>query len=182
RHIDVVRINVDRKTDPLGELSGDERCSGTEKGVVYDFACARVIENRPAHQLQRFLCAVSCGFLIPITSKGIEVGNFPQRGLLSITGPVRAFALAHGVPAGLMLPVIIAPPDREMLLSPDDLGADDESRSSESSGLRRCGRRRATGMRPCPGNDGTLPSNPLDRRWRLCRFDVDCRGRPPRAT
>ena len=30
--------------------------------------------------------------------------------------------------------MIIAPPDGEMLLSPDDRGADDESRSSESSG------------------------------------------------
>ena len=37
--------------------------------------------------------------------------------------PVAALALAHGVPAGFVLPVIIAAAQGEVLLGPDDLSA-----------------------------------------------------------
>src|SRR3569623_37418 len=54
----------------------------------------------------------------------ILAGDRPKRRLLAITGPVAL--RPDRVPAGLVLPMIIAAADDEPLLSPDDLGADSE--------------------------------------------------------
>src|SRR5205807_639574 len=56
--------------------------------------------------------------------------NGPERGLLAVPGPV---ALGpHGVPARLMLPVIVAAADDEALLGPDDLRPDGEALAGQA--------------------------------------------------
>ena len=52
-----------------------------------------------------------------------QVRDVPQGRLLAVAGPVRRLPLSHGVPAGLVLPVVMPSADRELLLAPDDLGA-----------------------------------------------------------
>src|SRR5262249_13029295 len=47
----------------------------------------------------------------------------PHRGLAAIALPVALLTLAHRVPAGLMLPMVVATAQGEMLLAPDDLRA-----------------------------------------------------------
>ena len=67
----------------------------------------------------------------------ILVCDLPQRGLFAITRPV-AFALgAHGIPARLMLPVIITAAQDQPVLGPDNLRADVEARGDQAVGHGR---------------------------------------------
>jgi hypothetical protein len=49
-------------------------------------------------------------------------GDVPNRALLAVSGPFALAAFSDGVPAGFVLPVVIAPANCEMRLSPNDLG------------------------------------------------------------
>ena len=51
---------------------------------------------------------------------------------------LRLAALAHGIPAGLMLPVVIAAAQHQPVLGPDDLRADVETGGNQTVGHSRC--------------------------------------------
>ena len=76
----------------------------------------------------------STGFWVPWIGRGILVAvrDLPQRRLLAVAGPVTR-GLADRIPAGLMLPVIIAPAQDQPVLGPDDLRADGKARRSRLS-------------------------------------------------
>jgi len=63
------------------------------------------------------------GLLTPGVADGAIVGDLPQSGLLSAARPMGLGAVADGVPTGFVLPMIVAPADRKVLLAPDDLRA-----------------------------------------------------------
>ena len=52
------------------------------------------------------------------------LGDAPDRRLLAITRPVALCSLLDGIPAGLMLPVVISARQNELALVPDDLVGD----------------------------------------------------------
>ena len=58
--------------------------------------------------------------------------NVPERGLLSISGPIAV--LSYRVPTWLVLPMVIALAHDEPLFCPDDLGANVEARLGKAFG------------------------------------------------
>ena len=76
----------------------------------------------------------STGFCVPCTvamyrRHVLGAGaDGPQRGLVPRALPVARRALAHRVEAGFVLPVVVAAPEHQPRLGPDDLAADDEAR------------------------------------------------------
>src|SRR5579864_6661927 len=48
----VLRIDVHGVAIALGDLSGDERCSTSQEGIVHGLASDGVVYDRLAHQLQ----------------------------------------------------------------------------------------------------------------------------------
>src|SRR5690606_12985398 len=94
-------------------VRSDSSRSAAQIWFVHRVTRDSVVVSRSAHAFDRLLRSVhSFGVLVTARYR-------PQRRLLAVAGPV-AF-LAHGVPARLVLPVIIAPPDDKALLGPDDL-------------------------------------------------------------
>ena len=53
-----MRIEFYAKADPLGELSGSEGRSRTQKSVVGQFTPAGVVQNGTPHQLNWLLCGM----------------------------------------------------------------------------------------------------------------------------
>jgi hypothetical protein len=102
----------------------------------------RVVLNWAAHALDGLLCAVA--------GLGLQVlVDVPHRGLLMIAGPLARRALAHRVPARLVLAVIMAAADRKVVFRPDDLRSSIKSRSAVPSRQAivchaSCGRPRAS--------------------------------------
>ena len=58
--------------------------------------------------------------------------DLPHRHLPTIAGPIRRPALAHGVPAGLVAPVVMSTRDDQATLVPDDLRAHEEATGFEA--------------------------------------------------
>jgi hypothetical protein len=81
-----------------------------------------------------FLGAVPPGLLVLRVTERVIIGNFPDRHLLAVTAPMAALALAHSIPAGFMLPMIIAAAQCEVLLDPDDLSAKPEPAGGKVGG------------------------------------------------
>jgi len=105
--IDVSWIDIEAVAKAIRLLCGDQRCAGSEEGIVDDVTGSGIIEDRPAHQLDRFLRAVAGGFFA-LTADRIHVGNLPDCGLASIAAPMCRFADTHCVPTGFVLPMIIS--------------------------------------------------------------------------
>src|SRR5437867_4048798 len=117
-------IDVEAVTNALRQVGGDQRRAGTEEGIVQDIAANAVIQDRPAHQFYRLLRTVpGCGFVARATER-IQIRNMPKCRLRSVAIPARGLAFTHGVPARLMLPVVVAAAQRKVLLCPNDLRAD----------------------------------------------------------
>ncbi len=89
----------------------------SQERIVNDVFLAGVVQNGTAHDLDRLLGAMAGSRLLAGTSKGIQICNFPNGGLLAITAPVRRFTLAHRIPAGFMLPVKISATQRKCCLT-----------------------------------------------------------------
>src|SRR5262249_14018207 len=121
--IDISRGELETAAAAAGHLARDQARARTEKRVIDQLAGAAVVDNRAAHRLDRLLRAVPPALLSLRAAKRIVVGKLPDRCLRAVGGPVAGFALAHGVPAAFVLPVIITAAQREMLLRPDDLSA-----------------------------------------------------------
>src|SRR3984893_9175099 len=121
--IDITRVELETVDDAAGHLGGDQTGARAEKRVVDRLAGPAVVGDRPAHAFDRLLGAVPPALLALLVAKGIIVGHLPNRRLPAVALPVALPALAHRVPAGLVLPMIIAAAQREVLLGPDDLSA-----------------------------------------------------------
>ena len=105
-----------------------------EKRVIDQLAGPAVVDDRTAHALDRLLRAVAPALLALSIAERIVICDLPNRGLRAVALPMAGLALAHRVPAGLMLPMIIAAAQGEVLLGPDDLRPRLEAASSETSG------------------------------------------------
>jgi len=124
--VNVPRIKLHAVADPLSHFRCDQRGPGAEERVINQFAVLGVIENRTSHTLDWLLGAVNCfGVLVPIL-------DLPQRTLFAIAIPMSG--RTHGVPAWLMLPVIMAAANHERRLCPDDLASDLEMARFQTGG------------------------------------------------
>src|SRR5690606_9137355 len=108
---------------PLGVLRRDHRGAGAEERIVDRLARLGVVEDRPAHHLDRLLGRVDGLAVLLVAAERAGVGDLPDGRLLAVAEPVAGLPLADRVPAGLMGPVIMAAGDREVLLHPYDLRA-----------------------------------------------------------
>src|SRR5437763_4033049 len=128
RYIDKQRIDFDAVTDPPGRLRRHQGGAATQKWLVDGLPRTTVIEHGPAHTLNRLLGRM----------RGLSVlsprGDIPQRRLLAIAGPVALFA--NGVPAGFMLPMIVALTHNQSLLGPDNFGSDRKAHFDQAVGDR----------------------------------------------
>src|SRR5262249_27267660 len=106
-HIDISGVELEPAADPIGHLGGDQARAGAEKRVIDHLAGPAVIGDRAAHALDRLLGAVPPTLTLSV-AKRVIVGDFPDCRLRAVAAPVAGFALAHRIPAGLMLPVVIA--------------------------------------------------------------------------
>src|SRR4051812_3515069 len=104
------RLEFDTEANAVCRLRGYQRGSATEEGFIDELARVAVIEDRPAHAFDGLLRRMLC---IGILSAGRDG---PQRGLPAVAAPV-AF-LPNGVPARLMLPMVIALTHHQTFLSP----------------------------------------------------------------
>ena len=106
--IDIGGADLETVADAAGHFGGDQARARAEKRVIDQLAGPAVVDDRTAHALDRLLRAVPPALLALRIAKGIVVGDLPDRRLRAVTLPVAGPALAHGVPAGFVLPVIIA--------------------------------------------------------------------------
>src|SRR5882757_5731047 len=116
RNIDISRRDLNRVADAAGHLSRDYRRARAAERLVDGLPGRRIILDRPAHALDRLLRAVT-GFRFQIFV------DLPQRRLRMVADPRRGATLAHHVPARLVLAVVMAAADREVVFGPNDLRA-----------------------------------------------------------
>src|SRR5437868_8895915 len=121
--IDISGVEFETVTDAAAYFGRDQARARAEKWVIDRLAGVAVVDDRAAHALDRLLGAVPPALLALLVAKRIVVGDLPERRLGSVALPVAGLALAHGVPAGFVLPVVIAAAQGEVLLGPDDLSA-----------------------------------------------------------
>src|SRR5690242_17495508 len=122
-----------------GHLGGDDGGAGAREGLVDGLAGRGVVLDRALHALDRLLGAVA--------ALGLAVRDLPHRRLLAVARPVAPAALPHRIPAGLMLPVIVAAADDQAGLVPDDL------RAHRKAGSFQALRHRCRMERPMPDVD-----------------------------
>src|SRR6202022_4467235 len=132
--IDIMGTELDAEAHTAGHLGGDDARPRAEKRVVDRLARPAVVGDRTAHALHGFLWPVPPALLALRVAKRVVVGDRPDRGLGAITLPMAGLARAHRVPAGFVLPVVVAATQGEVLLDPDDLRAQLEAASSETDG------------------------------------------------
>src|SRR5580693_423981 len=107
-HIDISGVELETVADATRHFGGDQTRARAEKRVIDRLAGPAVVGDRAAHALDRLLSAVSPTALTLSVAERIVVGDLPDRCLPPVALPVARPALAHGIPAGLVLPMIIA--------------------------------------------------------------------------
>src|ERR1700720_4964969 len=117
--IDIRRADSNPDAGGAGHFGRDQARARTEKRVIDQLAGPAVVDDRTAHALDRFLCAVSPALLALSITERIVVGDLPHGGLLAVTLPLASLALAHRVPAVFMTPMVVAAAQCKMLLDPD---------------------------------------------------------------
>src|SRR5215472_9239384 len=132
--IDISGAELETVAEAAGHFGGNHARARAEKRVIDQLAGPAVVDDRAAHRFDRLLRAMPPTLLAPRAAERIVVGELPDRCLRAVAGPVAGLALAHGVPAAFVLPVIIAAAHREMLLRPDDLRAQLEPASRQPGG------------------------------------------------
>src|ERR1700719_3468459 len=132
--IDIGGIELDTVADAAGRLGRDQTAARTEKRVIDRLAWPAVVGDRTAHALDRLLRAMSPTPLALRVGVRIVVGDLPDRRLRAVALPVADLAFAHGVPAGFVLPMIIAAAPGEVLFGPDDLSARLQPASRQTGG------------------------------------------------
>src|ERR1700720_3990280 len=132
--IDIGGIELDAAADAAGHFGRDQTAARTEKRVIDRLAGPAVVGDRTAHALDRLLRAMSPTLLALRVAERIVVGDLPDRRLRAVALPVADLAFAHGVPAGFVLPMIIAAAQGEVLFGPDDLSARLQPASRQTGG------------------------------------------------
>src|SRR6516162_526567 len=132
--IDIGRVELDAAADAAGHFGCDQAGAGAQKRIIDRLAGPAVIGDRAAHAFDRLLGTVPPGLLALLVAERVVVGDFPDRRLGTVTLPVADLALAHRVPAGFVLPMIIAAAQGEVVLGPDDLSAQLQPASRQTSG------------------------------------------------
>src|SRR5262249_36682151 len=97
-------------------LGGDDCRARTHKRVVDRLSSIQMMEDRSAHTLDGFGCAVMV--------LGFFVGSrfdMPQRGLTAIAFPLGVGAFADEIKASFVLPMIMGTTDGEVALGPNNL-------------------------------------------------------------
>src|SRR5439155_13371518 len=102
------------------------------------------------HQFDRLLRAVAGLLLVLVPAVRVQVFDLPNGALCPVAAPVGFLALAHGIPARLMPPVVVAAPENEVLLRPDNLRANLEADAVEAA----CGLARVDARVPNVGHAG----------------------------
>ena len=121
--VDISGVELDTVADAAGHFGRNQARARTEKRVIDRLAGPAVVDDRAAHTLDRLLGAVLPALLALRVAERIVVGDLPDGRLPAVALPVAGSALAHGVPTGFVLPVVIATAQRKVLLGPDDLSA-----------------------------------------------------------
>src|SRR5207302_649076 len=106
-HIDISRVELETVAGAAGHFGGDQARARAEKRVVDRLARPAVVGDRPAHAFDRLLGAVPPTLLALPATKRIVIGDLPQRRLCPVALPVAGLAVAHGVPAAFVLPMIV---------------------------------------------------------------------------
>src|SRR6185369_11233312 len=119
--VDIGGVELQTVAGAAGHLGRDQGCARAKKRVVDRLAGPTVVFDRAAHTLDRLLGAMPPALLALPVAERVVVGDLPERGLGTIALPLAGLALAHGIPAGLVLPVVVAAAQREVLLGPYDL-------------------------------------------------------------
>src|SRR6516225_3797266 len=132
--IDIGGIEFEAEAEPAGHLGGDDAGARAEKRVIDHLAGPAVIDHRPAHAFDRFLGTVPPALFALAVAPRTAVGDLPNRGLAAIALPVAGLTLAHCVPAGFMLPMVVTTAQREVLLAPDDLRARPQPAAGQTGG------------------------------------------------
>jgi hypothetical protein len=96
------------------ERCRDYRRARAAERLIDGLPGRRIILDRPAHALDRLLRAVA-GFRFQIFV------DLPQRRPRMVADPTGGATLAHHVPARLVLAVVMAAADREVVFGPNDL-------------------------------------------------------------
>src|ERR1017187_7411318 len=157
RHVDILRIDIHAVADSPSALGGDQGAATSQERVVASLPRTRVVENRPAHELDRLLSAMAGCFVFrcALPAKRIQVRYLPDSRLRAIAAPVTSFTSSDHIPARLMAPVVRAAGDGEVLLHPYNLGPDLESAGLQSQ--RHC---RGVNARMPDVGDGTGKQRP----------------------
>src|SRR6267143_6049964 len=121
--IDIGGAELETVADAAGHFGRDQTGARAEKRVIDCLAGPTVVGNRAAHAFDRLLGAVPPALLALPGAERVAVADLPDRRLRAVALPVAGLALAHRVPTGFVLPVIVAAAQREVLFSPDDLSA-----------------------------------------------------------
>src|SRR5438874_12184894 len=132
--IDIGGVELETAADPAGHLGGDHAGARAEKRVIDRLAGPAVVDDRAAHAFDRLLGAVPPARLALPAAERVVVGDLPDCRLRAVTRPVAGLSLAHRVPAGFVLPVIIAAAQGEVLLAPDKLGAQLQPAGGQTGG------------------------------------------------
>src|ERR1700746_1406684 len=132
--IDISGVELETAADAVGHFGRDQTRPRAKKRVINHLSGPAVVVDRTAHALDRLLGTVPPALLALTVAERIVVDDLPDRRLRAVAAPMTALALAHGVPAGFVLPVIIAAAQREVLLGPDDLSTKLQPASSQTGG------------------------------------------------
>ena len=134
RHIDISGVELDPAADAAGHFGRDQAGARAEKRIIDRLAGPAVVDDRAAHAFDRLLGAVPPALLALWAAERVVVGDLPDCRLRAVTRPVAGLSLAHRVPAGFVLPVIIAAAQGEVLLAPDKLGAQLQPAGGQTGG------------------------------------------------
>src|ERR1035438_5651699 len=81
RHVDILRIEIHAVADSPPFYRGEPPAATSQERVVASLPRTRVVENRPAHDLDGLLGAVAGSFVFrdALTAKRIQVRYLPDR-------------------------------------------------------------------------------------------------------
>ena len=127
RRLDMRGIDLHRVTGPPEFFGRDDRGAAATERVIDGVARPGVVHDRDLKEADGFLRAVPGDGVVGRAgaAEGVEVRDLPDRRLPPIPAPVAR--AAHGVPRGLMPPVVVSATEREVRLAPDDVAANGEA-------------------------------------------------------
>ena len=129
--IDVGGVELKTVAGAARHFGRDQRRARAKKRIINCLAWPGVVVDRAAHALDRFLRAVAPALLALLVAERIVIGDLPDGRLRAVPLPLAALTLAHRVPTGFMLPVIIAAAQRKVLFGPDDLSPQQQPAGGE---------------------------------------------------